>query len=1012
MFVTDASQALIKDLDALIHTHREHAVVVSDWDGEREELLANLEWSFPYPKAEHAVEKELANLPLREVWQAWWLERPAHTRDDDGLELYRALVGFHTMSFGFLQLKAWQRKIQKSLTFEAHKQKLRYESIGQSVLTWLFFEHLNGDALDFLLDGVETTFAMIPKDVYSNRPRTMNNDLDIFSMSAFEDWRTLSEVLPWLELTHSSYEYRPDVWTDAHTGRYWGLLRWMDEGLPNASRFRSQLGELLWAWQVGAARDADVFDHLIGARSDMAFDPFGNGDFSDLGILTRRKPRDEFETYPKLADIVHQCRERVLSIELKRGDLPTPVSKAAMALQAVFGVIYPLQMLKSLGSQSLIRSYSYDNESKQAVFSRLIRASFPSDEDTLESFKQQAMDLNIKEQRLLDLAVYAPQWAGFVEYALAWTGLEDAIFWLHAHTKDTQWTVDDDIREVWEAQVTERTPLTGAELLDGAVDVVWFTRIHKSLGEDRWLRLDKSAKYASGGGGHKRAQSFAAALLGRSSVDEISKRIADKRHQDSVRALGLIPLPNAKKQRQADLLERYKCIQDFLQSSKQFGSQRQASEKLAARISMDNLARNAGYSDPQRLMWAMETEEIADLAKAAIRVREGETTVTLSIDDKGLPQLEVQKKGKMLKSVPASLRKHPEIARLRERKTEIGKQMSRMRDSLESAMIRGDMFSSSELKDLFKHPVLKPMLQNLVLITEDGALGYPRDDGKTLLRHDGSETKLGKTHIRLAHAHDFLTLGKWHEWQHDCFVNKRQQPFKQVFRELYMLTEAEKLQDKRSSRYEGHQVNPRQAMALLGKRGWVSVPEEGVRRTFHDEGLSAWLEFQDSYYTPAEVDGLTLAHVIFTKRGGWESLGLESIPPRLFSEVMRDLDLVVSVAHRGGVDPEVSASTIEMRASLLHETLNLLELDNVHLENHHALIAGELGSYSIHLGSATVHRQPGGALCIIPVPSQHRGRLFLPFADDDPKTAEVMSKVLMLAKDKEIKDPTILEQLR
>ena len=48
----------------------------------------------------------------------------------------------------------------------------------------------------------------------------------------------------------------------------------------------------------------------------------------------------------------------------------------------------------------------------------------------------------------------------------------------------------------------------------------------------------------------------------------------------------------------------------------------------------------------------------------------------------------------------------------------------------------------------------------------------------------------------------------------------------------------------------------------------------------------------------------------------------------------------------------------------------------------------------------------------MPVHSQHRGRVFLPFADDDPKTAEVIAKVLMLARDRDIRDPTILEQLR
>ncbi|WP_449384738.1 DUF7737 domain-containing protein [Chryseobacterium gregarium] len=41
---------------------------------------------------------------------------------------------------------------------------------------------------------------------------------------------------------------------------------------------------------------------------------------------------------------------------------------------------------------------------------------------------------------------------------------------------------------------------------------------------------------------------------------------------------------------------------------------------------------------------------------------------------------------------------------------------------------------------------------------------------------------------------------------------------------------------------------------------------------------------------------------------------------------------------------------------------------------------------------------PGKYLSILPVHSQHRGRLFLPFADDDPKSAEVLSKVFIIGK--------------
>jgi hypothetical protein len=51
-----------------------------------------------------------------------------------------------------------------------------------------------------------------------------------------------------------------------------------------------------------------------------------------------------------------------------------------------------------------------------------------------------------------------------------------------------------------------------------------------------------------------------------------------------------------------------------------------------------------------------------------------------------------------------------------------------------------------------------------------------------------------------------------------------------------------------------------------------------------------------------------------------------------------------------------------------------------------------------------------GALSILPVHSQHRGNLFLPFLDEDPKTAEKVSKVLLLAQDVTIKAPTVLSQ--
>jgi len=102
----------------------------------------------------------------------------------------------------------------------------------------------------------------------------------------------------------------------------------------------------------------------------------------------------------------------------------------------------------------------------------------------------------------------------------------------------------------------------------------------------------------------------------------------------------------------------------------------------------------------------------------------------------------------------------------------------------------------------------------------------------------------------------------------------------------------------------------------------------------------------------------------------------------------------------------------EMRTALAAELAKLLKLQNVSLVGSHAKIHGALASYSVHLGSGIVHAEGIGMVSILPVHSQARGRIFLPFADDDPKTAEILSKILLLAEDRKLKDPTILAQLR
>lgn len=987
---TPAAIACLKSLDELIHKHRTESITVTTWQGEQEVLLGDAHYSVIYPDGQLPIPEQVSKLPLRELWENWWQNRDNKLRDADQYELLRSLAQFYLPPQGQYP----------NQTLGQTKLRMAYPHLVQSILTWLIVLHPIEHTVEFLLDAIEGGFAAIDAN-------TLKTALPRKSEGYYHDWRNnhYSSHQGTLRLLYEYRHWLPLAWTDDHQIRLWGLLRWMDEPLEGAVRHYPPLEDVLNAWRLGVATEADVYDQLLGERQVY----YGRGNFQDLALLTRRKPHPFLKQFVGLSEIVNRCRDRVLDIELMRGDMPTPATAPSLNLNAVFGAHNLIRILKALGDTTIERGYHYSSLSKSVSLSNLLRVSFPSEDDTLESFAEAVKASKIKPKRLIEAAIYAPQWASHVEYSLGWDGFTEAVWWVYAHTKDTGWHVNNEIKEIWQAQVNEQTPLSSADLLEGAVDVAWFLRVYEKLGENRWRMIYDAAKYSSGGNGHARARLFADAMLGQSDQETLQQRILVKRHQDSVRGLGLLPLPE--KRKDEVVLQRYQILREFLRGSRKFGSQRRHSEKTATRIGMENLARTAGYPDPIRLQWAMEAREIADLRKGPVVAEAENVQMSLSIDALGKPQVAIQKQGKSLKAVPAKLKKTPAFVELRERAQEISQQASRMRLSLEEAMCRGDLFTAKEIRDLMTHPVLAPMLKSLIFMG-DGMLGYPDQDGKHLISHDGSEIAIPpRSKLRLAHPDDLYRIGEWHLWQRECFTNERIQPFKQIFRELYLLTEAEKADGTISRRYAGHQVQPRQAMALLGQRGWVIRPEEGVQRTFHQEQITVFLNFLGGYFTPADIDGLTLEGVIFTKIGNWKPAPLTEIPPIIFSEVMRDLDLVVSVAHRGGVDPETTASTVEMRSALIRETCTLLKVQNVELQSRYALIEGKLGSYTVHLGSGIVHIQPGGALCIIPVHSQHRGRLFLPFADDDPKTAEIMSKILLLARDSDIKDPTILEQI-
>lgn len=560
-----------------------------------------------------------------------------------------------------------------------------------------------------------------------------------------------------------------------------------------------------------------------------------------------------------------------------------------------------------------------------------------------------------------------------------------------------------------ESEVAKYSAIDIQDFKDGAVDKDWFTKAYKELGKSRWEILYEAAKYISDGNGHRRARLYADTLTGHLKIREVTAKVKDKRDQDYLRVYGLVPL--SKTNAEKDVLTRYEYLQQFKKESKEFGAMKQTSEALALRVAMENLARNAGYPDPIRLTWAMESQQVQQILSKDTQVEIDGTTVGLIIDEDGKADLVTFKGEKQLKSIPPKLKKDKTVIELTNYRKILREQFTRSRKGLEEAMIRGDEFLFSEIEHLFSHPIISKHLEKLVLISSKNSIGFYvngqlKDTMGNFQTIDSSET------LRIAHCYDLHQNSVWGDFQHYCFDQKLKQPFKQIFRELYIPTVDELNEKSISRRYAGHQVQPKQTLALLKNRGWKVDYEEGLQKVFHKEGYQVKLYALADWFSPADVESPTLETIEFHSLKTRKNIPFEDINPRIFSEVMRDIDLVVSVAHVGGVDPEASHSTIEMRSVLLNETARLFKLKNVETKGNHAYIKGEMAEYSVHLGSAVVHQVPGLYLSILPVQSQHRGRLFLPFADDDPKSAEVISKVLLLAKDNEIKDPTIVSQIK
>lgn len=734
--------------------------------------------------------------------------------------------------------------------------------------------------------------------------------------------------------------------------------------------------------------------------------------FYDQALLAAFDINDEIDW--KAHPFYHSCFaiyqtvvDKILEVELKRGDTATLFSPIIHSISAVYGIETLSQILTALGKDTLDRSnYTWsDDTSKKSCLSHLLRVCYPKKEDTLELLSKHLKDAGISQRRLIETSLFAPQWMDLIGEYLDIAGFKSGCYYFMAHMNEKF----DDKKK---AMIAVYTPIDPEKLYQGAFDLHWFKEAFDLLGEDNFNILYDSAKYISDGSKHARARKYADAALGRVTRAELEKTINEKRNKDLLMSYGLVPIDN-----KGDLLHRYQYIQQFLKDSKQFGAQRRASEGTAVEVALENLAISAGFTDVTRLTLMAESELIHS-AKAYLEWYEvNDVSVRLMINSWGQASIEYKKKEKVLSAAPASIKKHEYFLTIKDLRKKLMDQYSRTVGMFETAMECKTTFVYTELSSLLNNQVIAPIISNLVFLCEENAslkIGFLTKDG-LLDCHGAVLVVSSDSNLRVAHPYDLYQKQCWHQYQAYFFEKEnmeggRKQPFKQVFRELYVKVQ-EELKQKYTLMFAGNQIQPKKTIGCLKNRRWIADYHEGLQKIYYKDNIVANIYAMADWFSPSDIEAPTLERVVFYDRKTFETLTIDQIPDIIYSEVMRDVDLAVSVAHAGGVDPESSHSTIEMRKAIIEFNLPLFALENVVLEGRHAMIKGKRAEYNLHLGSGIIHKVGGPLIHILPVHSQSRGKLFLPFIDEDPKTAEIMSKIVLLARDEKIKDPYILDQL-
>ncbi|MDR2705287.1 MAG: DUF5724 domain-containing protein [Planctomycetaceae bacterium] len=388
----------------------------------------------------------------------------------------------HASDFtGWFRSVCWNHKKMKPYCDKICSKNFRYFTIIYT-LTAIFFNEIPvEEKFDFIVDILSGIYHATPKKLFTQscyHDKIATKYTNIARLTFFN-----SSVPPLITLLY--YCYRSESINSIRFEERFNILYKYYE----ISGYNSAIAPSIDFFEK--ARSLNLIDDEEILREMLTRNNYRCNFSSVITSLPqsnslRKISETENDDSPQLSHfqrLLPKVIDRIIEIELKRGDSPTEVSKMAFAINHLEGIQYFVRILKAMDKTPFTCAYdwSYDN-SRSDIFSSLLRACKP------EKNADSKLFTGIPKQRLLEAAIYAPQWIDFVQEFLGWEGLTSACWFFHAHTNF------ESVNETEESMITRYSSISLQELADGKFDIDWFNNINKTLGKKRFQMVYDAAK--------------------------------------------------------------------------------------------------------------------------------------------------------------------------------------------------------------------------------------------------------------------------------------------------------------------------------------------------------------------------------------------------------------------------------------------------------------------------------------------------------------------------------------